>query len=227
MVDEPPTCAICGVLITEDRGGEQVLDRSEGKVVRVHPACRGKQPTGSPETQASPPDLPRDEMLRALQNDVNSWPDRVRDAGVTNAGGAAYVPLPRNNEILRTPDDPEATCAYMIRTWENPEAETGSEGWFRIISQAGPTLTWEWLIADPTREYAPLFPPELRQRVTRALQADAGTSEWTKRQQASAADRQAQQDRVQQIREEIRTGKRQRLSLPELDRNLDPRGRHR
>src|SRR5439155_15462162 len=65
--------------------------------------------------------MSREEMLRALQNDVNAWPGRVRDAGVTNAGGAAYVPLPRNNEILRTPDDPEATYAYILRAWEAEE----------------------------------------------------------------------------------------------------------
>jgi hypothetical protein len=54
-------------------------------------------------------------MLRALQDDVNSWPQRVKHAGVKNAAGAAFVPLARNNEILRTPDDPEATYAYILR----------------------------------------------------------------------------------------------------------------
>lgn len=47
-------------------------------------------------------EISRAEMLQALQNDVNAWPTRVKEAGVTNLGGAAYIPLPRNNEILRT-----------------------------------------------------------------------------------------------------------------------------
>jgi len=61
-------------------------------------------------------------MLRALQADINAWPQRVKAAGVTNAGGAAYVPQARNLEILRTPDDPEATYAYMQRAWQAPDA---------------------------------------------------------------------------------------------------------
>lgn len=88
-------------------------------------------------------------MLRALQADVNAWPQRVKEAGVTNAGGAAYVPVARNLEILRTPDDPEATYAYMRRAWEAPDAESGSAGWDRVIAQAGPRATWEWLMAEP------------------------------------------------------------------------------
>ena len=45
--------------------------------------------------------MTREEMLAALQADVNGWPRAVKDAGVTNAAGSAYVPLPRNNEILK------------------------------------------------------------------------------------------------------------------------------
>ncbi len=159
-------------------------------------------------------------MLRALQNDVNAWPTRVKDAGVTNKGGAAYVPLPRNNEILRTPDDPEATYAYMLRVWGGPNAEIGSEGWFRIIAQAGEKLTWEWLIADETRSYAPLFPDDMRERVYNALKADAGYAAWRKQADDAAATQRERDERVQRIREEIRAGKRERLSLPELDQGL-------
>jgi hypothetical protein len=165
-------------------------------------------------------EMSRAEMLRALQNDVNAWPTRVRDAGVTNAGGAAYVPLPRNNEILRTPEDPEATYAYMIRTWRATDAETGSDGWFRIIAQVGRTLTWEWLIADDTRPYAPLFPDDMRARVRRALDASPGCAAWTKRAEDAAAAQRERDESVQRIREEIRAGKRERLNLPELDQGL-------
>lgn len=166
-------------------------------------------------------EMNREEMLGALQNDVNAWPRHVRDAGVTNAGGAAYVPLPRNNEILRTPDDPEATYAYMMRTWRAADAETGSEGWFRIIAQAGPTLTWEWFIADDQRPYAPLFPDDVRERVLRALEADAGYAAWAQQQEDAVAAQRAQAERIERIREEIRSGKRKRLTLRELDEGLD------
>src|SRR4051812_14502763 len=76
-------------------------------------------------------------MLRALQADVNAWPRRVKEAGLTNAGRAAYVPVARRLGILRTPNDQEATYAYM-RAWEAPDAESGSAGWDRVIAQAGP-----------------------------------------------------------------------------------------
>lgn len=113
-------------------------------------------------------------MLRALQADVNAWPQRVKEAGVTNAGGAAYVPVARNLEILRTPDDPQATFAYMRRAWEAPDAESGSAGWDRVIAQAGPRATWEWLMADPDKPYAPLF-DDLRERVTDAFRRHPAT----------------------------------------------------
>jgi hypothetical protein len=216
MSEEPRTCAICGALITPNRGGELVRLPGHEDLVWVHPDCRGRQPQGNED----PATASREEMLRALQKDVNAWPGRVRDAGVTNAGGAAYVPLPRNNEILRTPDDPEATLAYMMRAWEAPDAEKGSEGWYRIISQVGPTLTWEWLIADETRPYATLFPDEIRARVRRALQADAGYAEWRQRSEDAAAEDHARAERVERIRDEIRAGTRERLSLPELDKGL-------
>src|SRR4051794_18442551 len=113
-------------------------------------------------------------MLRALQADVNAWPQRVKEAGVTNAGGAAYVPVARNLEILRTPNDPEATYAYMRRAWEAPDADSGSSGWDRVIAQAGPRATWEWLMADPDKPYAPLF-DDLRERVMKASSATRAT----------------------------------------------------
>ena len=118
--------------------------------------------------------MTREEMLQALQADVDAWPQRVRDRGVKPRDGRAYRPLPRNNEILRTPDRPEATYAYMLGTWgdANADAEAGSEGWDRILAQAGPEYTWEWLMADPWRPYAELFSPEIRARVRRALGVD-------------------------------------------------------
>ena len=114
--------------------------------------------------------MTHEEMLKELQADVDAWPQRVKDAGVKNKAGSAYRPVARNNEVLRTPDDPQATYEYMLRAWEDgPSDNEGSDGWYRIIHQAGPELTWEWFIADETKPYAALFPDELReQRARRA-----------------------------------------------------------
>ena len=169
------------------------------------------------------PDMTRDEKLRALQADVNAWAQRVKEAGVTKIDGSAYVPVARNNAILRTPDDPEATLAYMIETWQSDDAATGSDGWYRIIAQAGPDLTWEWLMVDQSKVYADLFPAELRDRVSRALEADAGYKAWTDQQERDKATNEAASERVEQLRERMRAGRERRPALPELDDAL--RGR--
>jgi hypothetical protein len=131
--------------------------------------------------------MTRREMLEAPQVDVNAWPQRVKGAGVRTVDDCAYVPVARNNRILRTPDDPQATYDYMLAAW--PDADVGSTGWFRIIEQAGPELTWEWLMVDPTKPYAALFSDELRRRVRAALKADAGHEAWRTRKAAEQTRR--------------------------------------
>jgi hypothetical protein len=108
----------------------------------------------------------------------------------------------------------------MVRAWEAADAESGSEGWYRIIAQAGPKVTWEWLMVDDQKPYAPLFSEELRVRVWGALKADAGYTAWIAREKASAAAEDARAERVRRMREEMRSGKRKRPSLPELDQGL-------
>ena len=125
--------------------------------------------------------MTHEQMLQALQADVDAWPAAVKAAGVKIASGSAYSPVARNNEVLRTPDDPQATYDYMVRAWADPDAEYGSTGWYRIIDQAGPELTWEWLMVDETKPYAPLFPDEMRARVRAALESNEATTEWKRR----------------------------------------------
>jgi hypothetical protein len=151
-------------------------------------------------------------MLRALLADVNAWPQRFKEAGVTNAGGAAYVPVARNLEILRTPNDPEATYAYMRRAREAPDAESGSAGWDRVIAQAGPRATWEWLMADPDKPYAPLF-EDLRERVTNAFQRHASYAVWRAKEHEKAAAEADDAARIQGLMDEMRAGKRRRPSI--------------
>jgi hypothetical protein len=151
-------------------------------------------------------------MLRALQADVNAWPQRVKDAGVTNAGGAKYVPVSRNLEILRTPDDPEATYAYMRRVWEAPGAESGSAGMERVMAQVGPTVTWEWLMADPDRPYAELF-EDLRERVANALMQHPSYALWQSAVQEKATAEADDTARIQRIMDEMRSGKRSRPNI--------------
>ena len=90
----------------------------------------------------------------------------------------------------------------------------------RDSAHATPELTWEWLIADDNKPYASLFSAETRRRVRAALEADAGYSVWKQREEQAVEAQRQQDDRIRKIREDIRAGKRERLSLPELDQGL-------
>jgi hypothetical protein len=153
------------------------------------------------------------------------WPQGVKDAGVTKSDGAAYVPLPRNNAILRTPDDPEATLRYMVGAWDAVNGDHGSDGWYRIIAQAeeGPKLSWEWLMVDEEKPYASLFPDHIRERVAAALERDAGTAEWQHMREGRQQAEQEQVARVAELLMQYLSGQRARPALPEPDGGL--RGR--
>jgi hypothetical protein len=158
----------------------------------------------------------RRRMLAALQADVNSWPQEVKDAGVKNAAGSAYTPLARNNAVLRTPDDPEATYACMLDQWKQESAGVGSAGWDRIIRQAGRTLLWEWLMVDESRSYAPLFEDAPRERIVSAMDAHPATAVYEQQEKIKERAAQVDVDRVKRIADEMRSGERERLSLPGL-----------
>ena len=99
---------------------------------------------------------------------------------------------------------------HAPRLGSGPSDNEGSDGWYRIIHQAGPELTWEWFIADETKPYAALFPDELRERVRAALEGDAGTTEWRRvsLERKEASD--AQAERIRLIQEDMKSGKRSR-----------------
>ena len=101
-----------------------------------------------------------------MQADVDAWPTGRQERGRQRTPlASSYAPQARNNEVLRTPDDPRATYEYMLRAWSAPDAESGSRRLGTGSSpQAGPELTWEWFIADPDKPYAPLFDDVLAAR---------------------------------------------------------------
>jgi hypothetical protein len=101
----------------------------------------------------------------------------------------------------------------MVRMWSDPDAEYAGTGWQRIITQAGPELTWEWLIVDETKPYASLFPDELRARVRSALESYEGTTEWNRLVAERTAASTAQTDRIQRMMDDMRSGKRTRPSI--------------
>ena len=70
---------------------------------------------------------------------------------------------------------------------------------------------------DETKPYAPLIPDHIRQRVRDALDRDAGTAEWRRRQSERQQADQNRVERIARLRAQYRSGTAPRLALPELD----------
>jgi hypothetical protein len=107
-----------------------------------------------------------------------------------------------------------------MRTWQKDGSDAGSAGWVRIIAQAGGELTWEYLMVDEARPYASLFSAEIRHRVAQALESDPAYPVWIRHKADVETAQLAKQERIDLIRAEMRSGKRERLRFPELDRGL-------
>ena len=117
--------------------------------------------------------MPRTDV-DALARAMEEWPLRVKAAGVKRDNGVAYNPRSVRQPITLMTDDPPRMLKAMLEVldspvdgWDNPE--TGSAGWNRIIAQAGPEYTWEWLIMDRTAPWADLFTAEHRWKVAAAV----------------------------------------------------------
>jgi hypothetical protein len=78
---------------------------------------------------------------------------------------------PANNEILRTPGDPEGD----VRMHDARVGRDRSQDRIRRLvpdhRSGRASLTWEWLIPDHTPHYAQRFPDQMRVRLLRALEA--------------------------------------------------------
>lgn len=118
--------------------------------------------------------------VNALAKAIRDWPQRVVDAGVKTNGNGTYRPktgpyggltgevleLARSNNTASM-----LTKIYSILNdqtdWDR--TDTGSQGWNRIIVQAGPEYVWEWLIMDRTAAWADLFTEQQRWNVAIAV----------------------------------------------------------
>ena len=51
--------------------------------------------------------------------------------------------------------------------WSGPtdDPDSGTQGYDRIVDQAGIEYTWEWFLIDPSRPWASWVPPLVRQRI--------------------------------------------------------------
>jgi hypothetical protein len=120
------------------------------------------------------------------------WQDIFRkEVDVRLDNGTRYVPNggAQGVQLLR-----KNVNAFdkAIRIWSGPteEPESGTEGYDRIVDQAGIEYTWEWFLIEEGRPWASAVPPLVRDRI----KADLARRE--RNAAARAALRQEEDDRA-------------------------------
>jgi hypothetical protein len=95
------------------------------------------------------------------------WQDIFRKGvNVRLDNGTRYVPNGGSQgvQLLR-----KSVNAFdeAIRIWSGPtdEPDSGTQGYDRIVDQAGIEYTWEWFLIDPSRPWASAVPTSVRQRI--------------------------------------------------------------
>jgi hypothetical protein len=95
------------------------------------------------------------------------WQDIFRkEVHVRLDNGARYVPNSGSQGVQLLRKNVNALDA-AIRLWSGPtdEPHGGTQGYDRIVDQAGTEYTWEWFLIDPSRPWASAVPPLVRQRI--------------------------------------------------------------
>lgn len=100
------------------------------------------------------------------------WQDIFRnEIHVRLDNGARYVPNGGSQgvQLLR-----KGVNAFdeAIRIWSGPtdDPDSGTQGYDRIVDQAGIEYTWEWFLIDPGRPWASAVPKLVRQRIEADLE---------------------------------------------------------
>jgi hypothetical protein len=95
------------------------------------------------------------------------WQDIFRkEVHVRLDNGTRYVPNGGSQgvQLLR-----KGVNAFdeAIRIWSGPtdEPDSGTQGYDRIVDQAGIEYTWEWFLIDSNRPWASAVPASVRQRI--------------------------------------------------------------
>ncbi|HTX10387.1 MAG TPA: hypothetical protein VME22_17320 [Solirubrobacteraceae bacterium] len=100
------------------------------------------------------------------------WQDIFREeVHVKLDNGARYVPNGGSQGVQLLRKNVNA-FDEAIRLWSGPgdEPESSTEGYDRIVDQAGIEYTWEWFLIDPTRPWASAVPELVRRRIEADLE---------------------------------------------------------
>jgi hypothetical protein len=102
----------------------------------------------------------------------SEWQDIFRtEVHVRLDSGSRYVPNsgPRGVQLLRKNAN---AFDEAIRIWSGPtsDPDSGTQGYDRIVDQAGIEHTWEWFLIDPSRPWSGAVPPLVRERIEADLE---------------------------------------------------------
>jgi hypothetical protein len=95
------------------------------------------------------------------------WQDIFRtEIHVKLDNGARYVPNGGSQGVQLLRKNVNA-FDEAVRIWSGTtdDPDSGTQGYDRIVEQAGIEYTWEWFLIDPTRPWASAVPALVRQRI--------------------------------------------------------------
>lgn len=128
------------------------------------------------------------------------WQDIFRtEVHIKLDNGSRYVPNGGSQgvQLLR-----KGVNAFdeAVRIWSGStgDPDSGTDGYDRIVDQAGIEYTWEWFLIDSTRPWADAVPPLVRERIeTDLARRDRAALQRAKeRAAAEAAQAEAEDDEV-------------------------------
>ena len=105
------------------------------------------------------------------------WQDIFRkEVDVRLDNGSRYVPNSGSQGVQLLRKNVNA-FDEAIRIWSGPteDPDSGTQGYDRIVDQAGIEYTWEWFLIDPSRPWADAVPPPVRERIEADLERRAKT----------------------------------------------------
>ena len=100
------------------------------------------------------------------------WQDIFRkEVHVRLENGSRYVPNSGSQGVQLLRKNVNA-FDEAIRIWSGPteDPDSGTQGYDRIVDQAGIEYTWEWFLIDPSRPWADAVPPAVRERIEADLE---------------------------------------------------------
>lgn len=124
------------------------------------------------------------------------WQDIFRtEVHVRLDNGTRYVPNSGSQGVQLLRKNVNA-FEEAIRIWSGPtgDPDSGTQGYDRIVEQAGVEYTWEWFLIDPSRPWASAVPPLVRERIQADLDRRRGNAATNAEARAHEAERLAAEE---------------------------------